>query len=166
MKSIIMPLLCATFFLPVIVFPSSADAAPAHDAGARFGDVEGIEWILLELRRGAETVHMDRENLAGYGFGEIFTIRFEGGRASGMGAPNRFFGPYTAGGNRALSIGSGNGAMASTLMMPLVEPEVLREHEYFAYLSRVIRWDLRGGNLELFTSSEDGAETVLVFGPK
>ena len=166
MKRITVVLLCAAFFLPAIVFPSVAAAAPAHDAAARFGDVEGREWLLLEIRRGAETVNMDRENLAEYGFGEIYTIQFENGRVSGMGAPNRFFGPYTVGSNRSLRIGSADGAMASTLMMPLVEPEVLREHEYFAYLSRVARWDLRQGNLELFTSSEDGAETVLVFGPK
>ena len=165
MKSIITVLLCAALFLPAIVFPSGADAAPAHEGGARFGDVEGREWMLQELRRAAETIHIDRE-VDLYGFGDIYTLRFEGGRASGMGAPNRFFGPYTVGGNRALRIGSDNGAMASTLMMALVEPEGLREHEYFAYLSRVTRWDLREGNLELFSTSEDGSNAVLVFVPK
>ena len=162
MKSIIMALLCAALFLPAIVFPSGVDAAPAHEAGARFSDVEGREWMLLELRRAAETVIVDR-GIDLYGFGEIYTVKFENGRISGMGAPNRFFGPYTVGGNRALRIGSENGALASTLMMALVEPEFLREHEYFGYLSRVTRWDLREGNLELFSSSEDGSQAVLVF---
>jgi len=166
MKGITVALFCAAFLLSAIVAPSNAGAAPAHEAGARFGDVEGREWVLMGLRRGADNIQMDREHLAEYGFGEIFTIKFEDGRVSGMGAPNRFFGPYTVGGNRALRIGSENGALATTMMMPLVEPDVLREHEYFMYLSRVIRWDLRGGRLELYTSSAAGIETVLVFVPK
>jgi len=162
MKGITMALLCAALFLPAIAFPPGADAAPARESGARFGDAEGREWKLVELRRAAKTVLIDRE-IDLYGFGEIYTIKFEAGRVSGMGAPNRFFGPYTVGGNRALRIGSENGALASTLMMPLVEPEFLREHEYFGYLSRVYRWDLREGNLELFSTSEDGSQAVLVF---
>ena len=162
MKGIIMALFFAALFLPAVVAPSPALAAPAHDGGARFGDVEGREWKLVELRRVTETVFIDRE-VDLYGFGEIYTIKFQEGRVSGMGAPNRFFGPYTVGGNRALRIGSEDGALASTLMMPLVEPEFLREHEYFGYLSRVIRWDLRERNLKLFSSGEDGSEMVLVF---
>jgi len=161
MKGITMALLCAALFLPAIAFPSAAEAAPAHESGATFRDVEGREWILLELRRPAETVRMDRETLAAYGMAEAYTINFQGGRVSGMGAPNRYFGPYTVGSNRVLRIGD----MASTLMLALVEPEGLREHEYFAYLSRVTRWDLRNGRLELHTSSDDGNDAVLVFVP-
>jgi len=175
MKGIIRVFLCAALFLPAIVLTSCAGTAPAqengaavgaaHENGTEFGAVEGREWMLLELRRAAEVVVIDREADL-FGMGAIYTATFEGGRISGMGAPNRFFGPYTAGANRALSIGSADGAMAATLMMPLVEPEFLREHEYFAYLSRVTRWNLSGGNLELFSTSEDGSETILVFVPK
>jgi len=172
MKSITTALLCAAFSLSAIVLASCAGTAPAqengaavrgaaHENGAVFSNVEGTEWMLLELRRAAETVRIDRA-VDLFGLGEIYTALFEEGRISGMGAPNRFFGPYTVGSGRDLSIG----LLASTLMMPLVEPEELREHEYFAYLYRVTRWELRGGRLELYTSSNDGREAVLVFVPK
>ena len=158
MRGITTALLCAALFLPAMVFSSCASAAPAPGT---FGDIEGREWLLLELRRNAETVRIDRENPDLSGFGEIYTAHFEDGRISGMGAPNRFFGPYTLGGGRDLSIG----LLAHTLMMALVEPEDLREHEYFAYLYRVTHWDFRDGRLELHSSSEDGSATVLVFLP-
>jgi len=165
MKRISMALLCAALLLPAIVFPSGVYAAPAREAEARFGDVEGRDWILLELNRTNETIRIDRE-VDLYGMGEIYSINFQAGRVSGMGAPNRFFGPYTVAGNRALRIGSENGALAQTMMMPLLEPEALREHEYFTYLSRVTRWDLRGEYLELFSSSDDGSAAVMVFARK
>ena len=172
MKGFSVVLFCAAFFLPAIVLSSCAGVAPAqenrvmfadvvYENGAAFNAVEGKDWMLLELRRPAETVRIDR-SVDLFGLGEIYTAHFEEGRISGMGAPNRFFGPYTVGSGRDLSIG----LLASTLMMPLVEPDGLREHEYFAYLSRVTRWDIREGKLELHTSSDDGNEAVLVFVPK
>ena len=159
MKNGFVFLFCTAIFLPVIAFPSGVSGAPAHEPGVRFSDVEGKEWFLSEVRSAAGTVRFDREKLEADGFEGIYTASFQEGRLSGMGAPNRFFGPYTAGSNRSLSIGN----MASTLMMAFREPDGLKEHEYFAYLSRVTRWDLRRGVLELYSSGEDGREAVLVF---
>jgi len=166
MKGIITALACAAFFLPAIAFSSCAGAPPAaHNGaelnGAAFSDAEGREWFLSEIRRGAHTIRMDRRELSAYGFDGIYSIHFEDGRISGMGAPNRFFGPYTVGGGGELAIG----LLGHTMMMALAEPADLREHEYFAYLSRVTRWNLREGRLELYTSSDDGSETVFVFAP-
>ena len=174
-KAIPVTVLCAVLLLPAIVLSSCvaappptqdpafrADAPVALDAQVPFAEVESTEWILLSVRRGVDTVFIDRE-VDLFGLGDIFTINFDDGRVSGMGAPNRFFGPYAPSADGSLRIGTEDGALASTLMMPLFEPEELREHEFFAYLSRVTRWDIREGKLELHTSSVDESEVVLVF---
>jgi heat shock protein HslJ len=122
------------------------------------GDVEGKEWILTELRGGGNTVRIDRSKLAAADTDGSFTIIFQGGRVNGVGWPNRYFGPYTVGGGEALSIGE----LASTMMAAFVELDELKEHDYFVYLSKVTRWAVRDGKLELYSTS-DGRETVLVF---
>ena len=146
-------ILASLVFIPIVY------GAPARDGGATFGDVEGKEWILLELRSAGETVAMDRQRLEADGMGGVYTVGFQEERPSGMGAPNRYFGPYSSGANRSLSIGN----IASTMMFSFREPEGLRESEYFDYLSKVTRWDLLEGKLELYSSNAEGAEAVLVF---
>jgi hypothetical protein len=49
------------------------------------------------------------------------------------------------------------------MMFSFIELEELKEHEYFAYLSNVTRWNLPSGRLELYSRTGDGAEAVLVF---
>ena len=172
MKNVTLFLFCAALFLPAIVFPSCAGGAPAREGGASvqegasaqgggavFSDVEGKEWVLLELKSAGQTVAMDRQKLEADSMGGVYTISFQEGRVSGMGAPNRYFGPYTLDNSRTLSIGN----LASTMMMAFREPDGLKENEYFAYLSKVTRWDLREGKLELYSSDGSGAEAVLVF---
>ena len=147
-----------------ITIPSNAFGAPAHDGGTVFRDVEGKEWILSEFRSVTssgsvgKTVYIDRQTLGAIGMGEAFTLTFQDGRLSGMGAPNRYFGPYTAYANRGLSIGD----VANTLMAAFYEPDELKEREYFDYLSGVTHWDLGGGRLELY-STGNGTETILIF---
>ena len=143
-----------------IMVPICVHASPSWDLGSSFGDVEGKEWILLELGSPGENILWDRLKLEAEGFGGIYTVQFLEGQLSGMGAPNRYFGPYTVGDNRALSIGN----LASTMMMAFREPEGLREREYFDLLSKTTRWDLRGGRRELYSSGSDGVEIVMVFG--
>jgi len=165
MKKITVVLFCAALFLPAIAFPAIASGAPAHESGASFKDVEEKEWILSEVKSAGKTVHMDRKKLEAENMGGVYTINFKKeeasneGRVSGMGAPNRYFGPYTSGSNRSLSLGN----MASTMMMAFREPDGLRENEYFACLSRVTRWDLREGRLELYSSDNNRSEVILVF---
>ena len=168
MKNVALVLFCMTLSLPTIAFPSGASGAPAQEGGASFSEVEGKEWILSELRSGGKTVSIDRKKLEADNMGGFYTINFQKdqaaneGRLSGMGAPNRYSGPYTLGGNRAISFGT----VASTKMLAFKEPDDLRENEYFAHLSRVARWDLRGGKLELNCTAIGGSETVMVFTPK
>jgi heat shock protein HslJ len=117
------------------------------------------EWVLAEIRSARNTIQIDRQKLAANNIGGFFTINFQEGNVSGMGAPNRFRGPYTLGSGNALNIG----LLASTLMAAFIEADELKEHEYFAYLSSVTRWALREGRLELSGSDSDGNEVVLVF---
>jgi heat shock protein HslJ len=166
MKNIAMFAICAALVLPAMTFPLRASGAPAREPGASFNEVEGREWILAEIRSGGETVRIDRKQLEADGMGGFFTVNFQAATASsgnhlvnGMGAPNRFFGPYSVNSNRTLNIGN----LASTLMLAFREPDVLKESEYFDYLSKVSRWDLREGRLELYSSNSRGAEIVLVF---
>ena len=125
------------------------------------GDVEGKEFILTELRSGGNTVRIDRSKIPAENRSGSFTITFQGGRVSGVGWPNRYFGPYTTGSGEELSIGN----LASTMMAAFVELDEIKENEYHAYLSNVNRWAVRDGKLELYSTS-DGRETVLVFEQK
>ena len=121
-------------------------------------DVEGKEWILTELRSAGNTVRIDRTRLGAADTNGSFTISFQEGRVSGIGWPNHYFGPYSAGSGEALSMGN----LASTMMAAFIELDELKEHEYFAYLSKVTRRAVRDGKLELYSTS-DGRETTLVF---
>jgi heat shock protein HslJ len=156
-------------FLFAVLLTSVCAAAPASETGPgapapavgqsfNFADAEGVDWVLTEVKAVSGTVRMDRQKLEAINLGGAYTMRFESGRLTGMGAPNRFNGPYIAGEGRALSIGPA----AATQMMAIVQPEGLAEHEFFTYLAKVSGWDLREGRLELTSSSENGA-AILVF---
>ena len=122
-------------------------------------DADGKEWSLTELRSGGNTIQIDRTKLAAADTNGSFTISFQEGRVSGIGWPNRYFGPYTTGSGGALTISD---QLASTMMAAFVELDELKEHDYFAYLAKVTRWAVQNGKLELYSTS-DGRETVLVF---
>jgi heat shock protein HslJ len=154
--------LCAAFILPAIVFASCAGGASFGESKAVFNDVQGKEWALIEVRSQGKTVQLDRKKLEAGFPGGAFTANFEESRLSGVGAPNRYFGPYTVDSSKTLSIGT----LASTMMAALFEPEGLKENEFFGYLSSAKRWDLRSGKLELYSADSSGAETILVFEPK
>jgi heat shock protein HslJ len=163
-NSIFIAVFCVVFVLPLALIPLRASGAPAHEGGASFRDVAGKEWILEELKSDGKTIRMDRQALEAINLVGAYTISFQerdsgGGQVAGMGAPNRYIGPYTVGSNRALSLGN----MASTMMMAIREPEGLREVEYYGFLSKVTRWDLREGKLELYSSNANGTEAVLIF---
>jgi heat shock protein HslJ len=116
-------------------------------------DIQGRDWILEEIRTNSATIRINRPDNV-----EAFTIRFDAQRVGGVGHPNRFTAPYTAGEAGSLSIG----VAASTLMASFFEIEGLNEREYYAYLAKVKSGDIRNGKLELTTSGANG-ETVLVY---
>jgi hypothetical protein len=47
-------------------------------------------------------------------------------------------------------------------MAALQEPESLKEHEYFSYLAKTAGWEIRAGQLILFTSGDSG-DVLLVY---
>ena len=143
-----------TIFVFAILVLSACRSIP------NFSDVTGREWLLAEIRTQSGKITIDRNELKNSGFGDnIFSLTLDAGRLSGMGAPNRYFGPYTLGDGQSISIQN----IAGTLMAPLFEPEKLKEHEFFMYLQNAYKWDFVKGQLELYTRSENRAETVLVF---
>jgi heat shock protein HslJ len=146
--------------------PVSA-ANPTPSAG--FDGITGKDWKLIEVRSSAdatasavadaEASRYSRGELAEAGMENAYTLRFDGERLTGMGAPNRYFAPYTQGGGQTLSIG----AIAGTLMASFSEPENLKEREYFGYLENAAAWDLVHGQLRIISRNGRGGETVLVF---
>ena len=139
--------------------PAVKGASVAGDTrnSVAFGDIQGKDWTLVEYRNGSNTVPIDRTKPTAT---NVYTLRFnQDNTVSGMGAPNRYFGPYTIGESNNLSIGM----VAATLMAPLFENEDLKESDYFSFLGRVSRWELQNGRLELYTTVEDGSQIVLIF---
>jgi heat shock protein HslJ len=145
---------CAALILPAIVFVSCA-------GGAQFKNAQGKEWTLQQIKSQGKTVRIDRKRLEANNMSGVFTINFEENRVSGMGAPNRYFGPYTVD-NDKLNIGE----LASTMMAAFYEPEELKEREFFDYLSKASRIKIKSGKLELYSVNNAGAETVLIFESK
>ena len=165
MKKIASFTILAVIVLPLIVFPAGASGAPAREGGTTFNEAEGKDWFLSELKSAGKTINIDRKTFEADNMAGFFSVSFRKDKASnenrmgGMGAPNRYFGPYSAGSNRTLRIGN----IASTMMMAFKEPDELKEHEYFSYLNKVTRWDIREGKLELYSLNSDGTEAALIF---
>jgi heat shock protein HslJ len=133
---------------------SATDADSAGDPLTPSSEIQGKDWILEEVRTNSATVRINRPNNI-----ECFTLRFETERISGIGHPNRFFGPYTAGEGNSLSIGT----MGSTKMASFIEIEGLTENEYFSYLSKAKSRVIRNGKLEITSSGKNGEALVLVY---
>ena len=130
-------------------------AAVSPGSEAFTGGLKDRDWILAEIRTGSEIISIERPDF----MADSFTIRFEENRVSGMGAPNRFFGPYNQGAGNSISIG----LLASTLMAALFELDDLKEHQYFAYLHRVSAWNIRNGLLELQAADENNTPVFLIY---
>jgi heat shock protein HslJ len=127
----------------------------------KFSDVTGKEWLLAEIRTEPENIVFDRNKLIEEGFADIFTLNFNAGQISGKGAPNRYFAPYELASSKDANISIKT--VAGTLMAPIVEPEKLKEREFFAYLQNIRKWNIVNGNLELTTKGPDDREAVMVF---
>jgi heat shock protein HslJ len=128
-------------------------------SGPKFTDVSGLEWKLIGVSIEGQSINFDRNALVNDGFGEIFTLTFDAERLSGVGAPNRYFAPYTLGSKQAITVQT----VAGTLMAAIRQPEKLRENDYFTYISNTYEWNLVGGNLELHSKNADGKDVVLTF---
>jgi heat shock protein HslJ len=127
----------------------------------KFSSVINKDWNLIEVQIKPSNIIFDRNQLVSEGFGELFTLRFDEERVNGIAAPNRYFAPYTLNSDQLISIQT----IAGTMMVPLHEPEKLKEHDFFVYLQNTSKWNLIKGNLQLYTKGEKGTEAILIFAP-
>jgi heat shock protein HslJ len=146
-----------------ILASCAGGAAPKNGVGEntprKNAGVWESEWKLVEIRTAARSITYDRNQLTAEGFDDVFTLKFNAGGLTGKASPNNYSGPYERGDGQILKIGN----VASTLAAPLTEPVKCRESDYFAYLSKVSRWELNQGTLELYTQDADGNEAVLSY---
>ena len=135
------------------------DPDPAQKAAAVSADFSPVlekTWSLVEIKSGADTKVLDRSDAA---TADWFTLTFAADQFNGTGGPNKYRGPYTLGDAKALSLGPA----AATMMAAFKELDAVKEHEYFAYLGKVSKWEISNGQLNLFTADDADSETILVF---
>jgi hypothetical protein len=137
---------------------SGAGVAPTASLDVGFEQVQGKEWKLTAVLAGGTDTGFSRDKL-GEEFAQFYTLRFQDGLAAGRAAPNTYRSPFEEGPAQQLSIK----LAAATLMALIKEPEGLREHDYFGYLVKVYRWDIKDGKLELSAKGDGGTEVVLVY---
>ena len=145
-----------TLFLIPAIFSFAEDILNEDDVP--FNRVQSIDWNLAEVRTKSTVIIIDRSKVQR----EIFSARFqENNILRGRGADNIYFSPYTISANNFLSIRR----IVSTYMVPLFETERFMEYEYFRYLEKVYRWELRDWKLKLYTYDENKEEAILEFIP-
>jgi len=120
-----------------------------------FTEFQERSWYLDEVRIGTTIFIINRENKP-Y---SIYTIMLNTERFAGVGAPNHYFGSYSAKKDHNISFKK----IGSTRMAPIFEMLDIKEHEYFMYIERATHWKICKGNLELYTSKKDGTKVILVF---
>jgi heat shock protein HslJ len=138
---------------------ASGAKSGAGVSNSGFSDVRDRDWKLMEVRDGRNNVIFKRNMLTEESLKDVFILRFDAERISGIGAPNRYFAPYTLAGKQAIDIKP----IAGTLMAALFEPEQLKEREFFGYLENADKWNIVKGNLELRSTNGEGAAVFLVF---
>ena len=124
-----------------------------------FSEARGKEWLLVEVKTQPQNITFNRKTLKSDGYGNIFSLTFDGERLSGVAAPNRYTAPYTLEDNHGIKVN----IIAGTMMAALHEPEKLREHIYYTYLQNAYRWRISNNLLELSTKNADGVDAVLIF---
>ena len=137
-----------TLLLIIIAAPFACSSTPT------FSNIQDRDWKLIEIQIKPENIIINKSD-------DFFTLRFDKERVNGIGAPNRYFAPYTLADKQGISIKT----IAQTQMAALFEPEELKEHEFFIYLQNTRRWNLVRGNLELYSQGTDGTDAVLIFAP-
>jgi len=135
---------------------ANADASAGSNI-SNFSDILGKEWKLIEVQidgASAEKIALDKDNI-----GKIYTMSFNEEMVSGVGAPNRYSAPYTAGDKNSLKINM----MRSTQMAPINQPDKLQEFTFYNYMQSVEKWSFDGGKLVLHSKTDDGNAVKLIF---
>ena len=134
------------------------------DDSAQFSSLSsalGRDWRLIQVRVGDRVTDFDRRELAREGFGNIFFLRLDNDTISGVGAPNRYSGPYSLSDEDPQGIKVE--VLRSTLMAQIDHPERLREQEFYIYIQNAYKWGFENRHFVLYSKNENDAEVVLVF---
>ncbi|MCL2185009.1 MAG: META domain-containing protein [Treponema sp.] len=135
---------------------SGSTAAPVKAPAPDFSGAKGKEWKLIEVRINNTNTGYNRSSLAQT---DAFTLNFHEENISGTGAPNRYSAPFTLGEGNDITIMM----VRATLMAAFLEPDRLKEHDFFGYIQNVYKWNLVNNNLELNSRTNNGAEILLLF---
>ncbi|GBU27944.1 hypothetical protein R84B8_01493 [Treponema sp. R8-4-B8] len=84
---------------------------------------------------------------------------FNAERFTGLGAYSRYFGPYTVKKDHSLFLKK----ITSTRLGSKYETDGFNEREYFKYIERVTRWEIREEKLELYSSDDNGTQVILTY---
>jgi heat shock protein HslJ len=146
-----------TFPFSVLGLFSCANVIADEDGtdNSDFTEFQERSWYLNEVRIGTTIFIINRENKP-Y---SIYTIMFNSECFAGVGAPNHYFGSYTAKKDHNILFKK----IGSTRMAPIFEMLDIKEYDYFTYIERATQWKVRKGKLELYSSKEDGTKVILVF---
>jgi hypothetical protein len=94
------------------------------------------------------------------GMDDIFVLNFNtGAEVSGKAAPETYTASYERGDGQSLSFKQVNINHTDRV----IAPERLREAEYFAFLEKINRWGYSQDKLELYSTTPDDQETILIF---
>jgi hypothetical protein len=132
---------------------------PALDTETAFKDIKDKIWRLVELRIGSGATIIDRSKMDAAGQGGFYVIQFTNEGINGQAAPNRYFAAYNVQITRNVTLQT----LVSTQQSTTVNIGGLLEPEYYYYLQRINRWELRGGQLHLYAPLSPDGESVLIY---
>jgi len=155
MKNSINETIFPSFVLGLFSCASSIVSADHPSGEADLNEFREKNWHLDKVRIGTTIISINRNNKPDL----TYTIMFNTERFAGVGAPNHFFGSYAANKDHTISFKK----IGSTRMVPIFEMYDIKEHEYFSYIERAARWDMRNEKLELYSSKKDGTKVVLMY---
>jgi heat shock protein HslJ len=143
--------------ISLLIFPALFSYAKGANGvnDIAFSEVQGRYWNLAEVKNGSGTISINRTNIPI----DIYTIKFESKRLTGVGAVNFYFGSFTIDEDESLSINR----IACTRVGTLYEMKDFTEYAYFQHLERAYRWNIYDGKLELYTFDKNGDRVTLIF---
>jgi len=149
------------FFLVLLVgiLAVSCGSTSGSAKMSNFSEATGKDWKLIEVSTEKKEILFNRKNLKSENAANIFTLRFDAENIFGAGAPNRYSAPYKLGEDGAISIEM----VRTTLMASIMEPEKLREHDFFTYIQNAYEWNFVEKNLELTSKNVNGEIAKLIF---
>ena len=123
-------------------------------------ELTGKSWKLEEVRINNVNTGFTRSDLPKISRAAVgsFTLIFDDGTISGIGAPNHYIAPYTRTNNQ-ISVS----VLATTKLAPIPKLDKINEQEYFIYLKNAGDWYFDNYKLVLNSKTADGKAVIMVF---